>query len=277
MIRYDTHVHSAYSTDSTTPVRAQLDRALSCHLDGICLTDHMDYGFPPEQYGAVLPEGELPFLFDLSSYQKELASLREVYPQLDILTGVECGLQTQPDILGGNRLLTSRHDFDYVIGSLHLCDRKDPYYREFWEGREPSACIRRYLEELYENLCLFTEFDSLGHLDYVVRYAPDHFQYEPMQYRELLEEILKQLIRKDIALEVNTSGYKSGGFPNPHPQILSLYRTLGGELITIGSDAHQPEFLTYQFDRLLPLLKKNGLHQYVTFHRRRPVFHSLAD
>lgn len=277
MIQYDTHIHSAYSTDSPTPIRVQIDRAVECGLAGICLTDHMDYDFPPDQYDGVLPAHALPFWFDVHEYKKELAGLKAEYPDFTILTGVECGMQTLAGIKEKNEALTADPSFDYVIGSLHLSERKDPYYQEFWEGRDPYQCVRRYLEELYDTLRTFTAFDSLGHLDYIVRYAPDYFRYDPMQYRDLLEEILKILIKKDIALEVNTSGYKSTGYPNPHPDILVLYKELGGEMITIGSDAHIPDFLAYQFDRILPLLKKAGLHQYVTFHRRRPMFHPLDD
>lgn len=275
MIRYDTHIHSAYSLDSGTPVQAQLDAAVSRGLSGLCITDHMDYSFPPDQFESVLPEGQVPFEFDIQTYEKELSELRQRYPDLDILTGVECGLQTRLDVLDKNRELSNNPDLDYIIGSLHLTGRQDPYYPKFWENRDPSACIRQYLEELYDNLCAFTGFDSLGHLDYIVRYAPDSFLYEPAQYRELTEEILRRLIRSDIALEINTSGYRKGPYPNPHPDILLWYRELGGEMITIGSDEHHPEFVASRFEEASSLLKRTGLHQYVTFHRRRPRFHSL--
>ena len=276
MILYDTHVHTAYSTDSDTPVRTQLDSAAAHGLAGICLTDHMDYGFPPDQYDITLPEGEPPFCYDTKAYQTELKGFQKKYNDLDILIGVECGLQTRSDILQKNKELSEDPEFDYMIGSLHLTGRKDPYNREFWKDRNPADCIRQYLEELYDNLCSFTGFDSLGHLDYIVRYARDDFHYEPVQYRELIEEILKLLVRKDIALEINTSGYRSVGNPNPHPDILAWYRELGGEMVTIGSDAHTPEFLAYQFDLLPSLARTAGLHQYVTFHQRRPRFHSFV-
>ena len=275
MIVYDTHVHTAYSTDSNTPVHVQLDSAIAHGLSGICLTDHMDYGFPLGQCDIPLPEGELPFCYDIEAYKAELKGLREKYSGLEILTGVECGLQTRSDILDKNKELSADKGLDYMIGSLHLTGRKDPYYREFWTDQDAAVCIQKYLEELYDNLCVFTEFDSLGHLDYIVRYAPDDFHYKPEQYHELIEEILKLLVRKDIALEVNTSGFKSGKNPNPHLDILTWYRELGGEMVTIGSDAHKPEFLAYHFDTLSSLIRTAGLHQYVTFRQRRPRFHSL--
>lgn len=275
MIAYDTHIHSVYSTDSRTPPGKQLEQAVLCGLRGVCLTDHMDYGFPVDQYNAPLPTGEVPFLLDTDSYKKELQELKPRYPELDVCTGIECGLQTRPDIVAKNRELAADPAYDYMIGSLHLTNRRDPYCPDFWRDRDPALCIRDYLEELYDNLCIFTDFDALGHLDYIVRYAPEHFRYQPMAYRELLEAILTVLIDKDIALEINTSGYKSSAWPNPHPDILALYHELGGELVTIGSDAHEPGFLAFRFERLPSLIKKAGLRQYVTFHGRRPRFHTL--
>ncbi len=275
MIRYDTHIHSVYSSDSGTPVQAQLDAAVFLGLSGLCITDHMDYSFPRDQFDSVLPVGQNPFEFDIQLYEKELSGLRKKYTNLEILTGVECGLQTRPDVLKKNRDLSADPDLDYIIGSLHLTGRQDPYYPKFWQNRDPAVCIRQYLEELYDNLCAFTGFDSLGHLDYIVRYAPDSFQYDPAQYRDVTEEILRRLIRCDIAVEINTSGYRKGPYPNPHPAILSWYRELGGEMVTVGSDAHTPELMASRFEGISALLKRTGLHQYVTFHQRRPRFHSL--
>ena len=116
--------------------------------------------------------------------------------------------------------------------------------------------------------------DSYGHIDYVVRYGPNKntfYSYE--RYRDLIDEILKTLIEKGIALEVNTAGYKYGlGAPNPHPDILKKYRSMGGELLTVGSDAHRPEHLAYDFQKVTPLLKECGFKAYTVFEKRVPKF-----
>lgn len=260
---YDTHIHSGYSADSETPLSSQIGAAQEKGLRGLCLTDHMDYDFPP-------------FQFDETAYKEELAACRERYPLLWVGTGVECGLQPTDSVVAQNRALTAQEGWDFILGSVHFIDGQDPYYPSFWEGRNPAECVRRYLEILYESLCLFPDIDSLGHMDYVVRYAPAGFCYSPEEYRDIMDEILKLLIQKDIALEVNASGLCSAvGCENPHPSVLQRYAQLGGELVTIGSDAHVPERIAGKFPVLEQHIKEAGFHQYVTYHRRKPVFHDF--
>ncbi|MCH5265011.1 MAG: histidinol-phosphatase HisJ family protein [Lachnospiraceae bacterium] len=269
----DTHIHSEYSTDSQTPMEAQIQQALRLGLSEICFTDHMDYDFPEEAMNP--PCEKPPFVFDITDYQRKIESLRQVYPEITIGTGVECGLQNTQETIEKNRQLTKGNNWDYIIGSLHLVRKTDPYYPAFWEGKKAENCVRLYLEELLDNITAFSDFDSLGHLDYVVRYAPDSFVYRLEEYFEIIEEILALLIRKDIALEINTSGLKSSDMPNPHLSVLTRYVQMGGELVTIGSDAHTPNYLGYQFERLPEWIKKAGLRQYVTYRARKPIFHSI--
>jgi histidinol-phosphatase (PHP family) len=277
MILYDTHVHTEFSTDSQTPLSDQLDAAVSHGLKGICLTDHMDYEFPKEQYGDFASGSSAPFVFDLTEYTDAIQRFRPRYPKLEIYTGVECGLQLLPKVIEKNTLLAERDDLDYLIGSLHLADGKDPYYPSFWENRNPSVCVRHYFELVYDNITQFHSFDSLGHLDYIVRYAPDTFVYRPEEYQDIIMEILRFLVQHDIALEVNTSGWKSSSFSNPHPSVLEWYRELGGYLVTIGSDAHAAEYLGFSFEKAAKLLQNVHIEEYVTFQRHRPVFHKISS
>ena len=175
-----------------------------------------------------------------------------------------------------NKALCQNKEFDYIIGSLHLVDGKDPYYPSFWENQEPTECIQTYFEKIYDNITTFHEMDSLGHLDYIVRYAPADYKYQPEQFREIIEAILQTLIQKDLALEINTSGFKTPlSRQNPHEKIIEWYLALGGEMVTIGSDAHSPEFLAFHFDEVAVLLKKYGIRQYTVFEKRTPVFYDI--
>lgn len=271
MIKYDTHMHTNYSTDSNTPLFLQIQKAEQLGLQGICITDHMDYDFPPEELEH--PVDDIPFWFDLEQYQKEL---NEISCDIKLLKGVECGLQTTHSVINQNTNLICEYDWDYVIGSLHLVEKKDPYYSSFWNNKDPKECITKYFSALLENIQQFHKFDSLGHMDYIVRYAPSSYEYHPEDFMDILDEILKLIIRKDVALEINTSGWKTQGrCQNPHLDILKHYVQLGGELITIGSDAHTPEYVAYDFEQVPALIKKAGLHQYCVYQKRKPVFMDL--
>lgn len=273
-ILWDTHLHTDFSTDSDTPLAAQLARSEQLGLAGICVTDHMDYEFPATELEH--PQEKAPFCFDWHGYWEAVqkaASQRS----LTVYTGVECGLQTSETVIRKNKKLRCEPGLDYMIGSLHLVDKKDPYYPSFWEGKDPQDCILHYFESLYENLQCFHAFDSLGHLDYIVRYAPQDFLYDPNDYEDILDAVLAELIHWDIALEINSSGLRTKGRDqNPHFDILTRYRERGGELITVGSDAHSPDYVAYRFNEVCEVMKKAGLHQYVVYQKHKPVFYDVC-
>ena len=111
-----------------------------------------------------------------------------------------------------------------------------------------------------------------GHLDYVVRYGPTkNANYSYKKYRDIIDEILKKLIGKGKGIELNMSGYKYGlSHPNPTEEILSRYLELGGEILTLGADAHAPEHVAFDYFRLPELLKQAGFHYYTVFEKRKP-------
>ena len=134
--------------------------------------------------------------------------------------------------------------------------------------------IRRFLEVTLENMRAFDDFDVYGHLDYIVRYAP----LEPRRffygdYGDLMDEILRFLISRGKGIEVNTGGYKAGlGCPNPCPEVLRRYRELGGEIVTMGSDAHAVEYVGSFMGEAQEVLRGCGFRYFTLFRGREPVF-----
>jgi histidinol-phosphatase (PHP family) len=119
-----------------------------------------------------------------------------------------------------------------------------------------------------------TEYDSLGHIDYIVRYGNDKEQtYSYSKNADYIDEILKHLIANGKGLEVNAAGWKSGlSFAHPHQDVLKRYKELGGEIITIGSDAHKPEHVAYDFHKIKDYLEFCGFKYYTEFRQRKPHF-----
>lgn len=261
---WDTHMHSCFSGDSNTPQEEMISAAISKNVDGICFTDHLDLDYPgdPKQ-----------FLLDLPVYCSSVAGLREKYsPAIPIRLGIELGLQ--PQLAQEHFRLLSEYPFDFVIGSSHVVHGFDPYYPAFYEGRDEKDCYREYFESILENITAFDGFDVYGHLDYVVRYGPsrnEHYSWDT--YQDVIDEILRQLIAKGKGIELNTGGFKYGlGHPNPTEGILSRFRELGGEIITVGADAHQPEHVGYAFEKAPELLRAAGFQYYAVFKERKPEF-----
>ena len=136
---------------------------------------------------------------------------------------------------------------------------------------------REYFASEIENVRLTDSFDIYGHLDYAIRYCPDQsFVYRFEDYRDLLEVLLKLLVEKGKGIEINTSGINKIGFPHPHIETLKLYRQLGGEIITVGSDAHQKENIGSHFDKAEEQLRQIGFSYYTVFKERKPEFIRLS-
>ena len=192
--------------------------------------------------------------------------------QIQVEIGIELGLQNH--IADRLRQVTEQYSFDFIIGSCHFIDGCDPYFPAFFQDKTEKEAYRRFFEVTLHRVKNLDCFDSLGHLDYVVRYGPTKNQnYDPKDYLEFIDPVLKILIERGKALECNTGGLHYGlGHPNPCEDILRRYRELGGELLTVGSDAHDTCRLGYDFQYVRELLKTCGFSYYTVYHQRNPEF-----
>ncbi len=263
---YDLHTHCLHSFDSTAKIDNMINAAVTAGLSGICFTDHHDIDFPKED------PHEADALLDVPLHIKEINDAAHRFSDsIDVMCGIEIGMQ--PHVVRENSALIQENTFDLVIASCHVLDGEDPYYGRIFKGHDESEVFRSYFESILENISLFDDFDVLGHLDYIVRYSPEkdkNYSYE--KYSAIIDDILKNLISKKKGIEINTSGLKSGlKNPNPCFDIIKRYRDLGGDIITTGSDAHSPEYVGYEFNRLSDILKKAGFDHYNIFRNRKPV------
>ena len=261
----DYHIHTCFSGDSQTPPEEQVKAAAALGMEEICFTDHHDYGSKDMT--------RIDFTLDIPAYLPAIRALKEQYEgRIRIFTGIELGLMLrEQDYL---KALTPNLKVDYIIGSSHFVDGYDVYDRAYYAGRTEKEAYSRYFEATLERITALDCFDSLGHLDYIVRYGPNkNRDYCPDDYLDIIEPILRTLIKKGKALECNTAGFKHGlGHPHPQEEILTLYRNLGGELLTVGSDSHRPQELGTAFSQTAGLLQACGFRYYTVFHERKPEF-----
>lgn len=261
---WDQHMHCNFSGDSDALPADMIKAGIAHGLSGICFTDHLDYDYPEEPN---------IFLLDFDNYFKVLSDLREKYAdKISVNIGIELGFQ--PQAAGQNLAVTEKYPFDFIIGSSHVVNHMDPYYPEFFAGRDEDAAYMEYFESVLENINSGVDFDVYGHIDYVVRYGPNKnafYTYE--KFKDIIDEILTQLISKGKGIEVNTGGFKHGlGHPNPTEDIIKRYRELGGEIITMGADAHVPEYVAYEFDKTAQIIKNCGFKYYTVFKNRKAEF-----
>lgn len=277
MIQADMHMHTWFSTDSEACPCDMADEAVRKGLKTICFTDHFDKD--DLEWGE---EG----IFDVDAYFVEMQKLQEEYVgKVNIRIGIELGLRTY--LKDYYEELTKKYPFDFVIGSVHNVPYKkdaegnilytDPAAEKLFTDRTDKEAYRLMMETTLENVRTSDCFQTLGHLDYVVRYGKSREkEYSYTDYADIIDEILKLLIEKEKGLEVNSAGLKYGlPFAHPHPDVLKRYRELGGEIITIGADAHKPEHIAYDFAKAEEILKSCGFKYYTEFFEQKPVFKQL--
>ena len=270
-VRADFHMHTEFSGDSEAPVRAMLDAALERGMEAVCITDHIDEDYPEDS-----ETGTNPFLFDLDQYFQVLREIKKEYAdRLDLRIGVELGLQ--PHLGERYRKLIETYPFDFVIGSLHVIHGMDPYDGVIFEGRSDADVYREAFQATAENLDQVKVFDVLGHLDYVVRYGRHQArEYSYRAFSDEIDEILKKVIHMGKGIEMNMGGFKYGlGFCNPHPDVIRRYRELGGEIITVGADAHRPEHVAFDFEKAGDILRNCGFRYYAEYRNRKPIFRQV--
>lgn len=262
----DTHLHTSFSGDSETPPEHQLERAIELGMTSLCFTDHHDYDL----------KSDVDFSLDIKAYLGAMRELREKYREkIHIGIGVELGLQLHiADYIGS--ISDTLGEMDFVIGSNHAVDGLDPYFPEYFELNGTNS-YQRYFEATLKRIKRIKDFDSLGHLDYIVRYgAKRGLSYSYKEYADVIDEILKQIIYDGKALECNSGALSRGmSETNPCADVLRRYRELGGELVTLGSDAHTPDTLGYKFDECADLLRGCGFKYIAFYEKRKPIMQKL--
>lgn len=271
-IKADYHMHSNHSGDSQMEMSQMLECLINKGITHMCFTEHYDGDYVYDQ-----PES-IPGQFDLDipTYHKDYLDIKSKYDgKINIAYGIELGIQ--PSVIEENESIARTNDFDFIIASNHLCHRKDPYYSYFFEGRTDKEAFREYFESVLESVSSYNDYDVFGHIDYAVRYAPDMDKnYFYKDYSDLFETILKKIIEDGHGLELNTKGIRVGlKSSNPSEDILKRYKKLGGEIITIGSDAHTIPELAWGLEKAEEILKRVGFKYYTTFSKRKPKFHTI--
>ena len=258
---YDYHIHSRVSFDGHDTGKALAQAALDAGLNEICFTDHVDYD----------PLGTMRNMaFDTACYNAEYDDLS--LPGLKIRRGMEFGMAR--DNVNQFRQDLQRRHFDFVLGSIHFVDKLDVYLSPFWEGKTVFEAERRCLEETLACVQVHTDYDVLAHLPYIGK-SPANPTPRPVPYeehREIIDEILKILVQNGKGLELNTSGLdRCGGFL-PTADYFRRFRELGGEIVTVGSDAHRTDRVG-QYSREACELLKDIFGYVCTFEDRKPIFH----
>ena len=264
--RIDYHMHSCYSFDGSEPVDALCLAAIERGCNEIAITDHLDI-FMTKTCEDVL---------DAAAAYDDIARAQERFRgRLIIKTGVELG---QPQVNPGEAdRFFKRYAPDFVIGSVHNMEHDlDVYYYD-WSRMNEFEVYDRYITWL-EELARTADFDVLGHLTYPLRYVYEargtRFPLE--DYFDRFRNLFRILNERGKGIECNTSGLLQPiGQTLPPLELLKLYRECGGEIITIGSDAHRAAHVALTVPQGEALVREAGFRYVTTYTERRPEFHPI--
>lgn len=262
---FDFHMHSSVSFDSTEKAINMVKAAENLGLKEICFTDHYDFNSDKNGH------------HDLYTKEQYLAAYNDLTSaSVKIRRGVEFGL-TYWNKNELDAYLKMLPQTDFVLGSVHYVGGTDPYFKEFWQGRDFRNAIDSYLQEVLTCVQVHDNFDALGHLTYVCKssYNPLKKGIAYSEVCDVVDQIFNTVIQKGKGIEVNTSGMDRIGEFLPTAEYLKRFKELGGEIVTVGSDAHDASRVGQYSKEAIALIGK--YFPYVcTFKNRKPVFNKIV-
>ena len=259
MRKVDYHMHTHFSADSTEDARAHIEEALANELEEICFTDHRDFDYPG-----------MAFDLDVKAYQSEIEKLKlEFSDRIKIKWGLEIGLDMNY-IDEINSFVTSA-DFDFVIGSIHVVNHEEFYESQhFFDEYSRKVAYQLYFDAMLACVRKFDCFNSLAHMDYIVRYAT----YEQAfigteEFADEIQDILKTLVAKDKALEVNTRLFDKPKTIEFYQNLLKKFKEYGGSKVTLGTDSHIAKRNWENVEKARKLIVESGFPDLTTYTAQR--------
>ncbi len=267
MFLADYHLHTTFSPDGSSSMESMALAADRLGVNEICFTDHVEnctdlsaisQPFPPfnrwEEY--------------FSQYHR-VQSIHE--KTMAVRLGIELG--SPHHNIGEAEKIYSMPHIDFVIGSVHsLRGHDDFYYMKYRDTNENNALVELYLKENIE-LSKTGCFDVLGHIGYMERYmAREGVFINFMDYEELLRQLFTFVIQSGKGIEVNTSSFSYLARSVPGLPVIKLYKSLGGEIITVGSDSHSDREACKYLKNGYEAIKEAGFEYVTVFRNHKPEF-----
>lgn len=267
MLLNDYHIHSHFSGDSQEHIDKIINKCISLGMKDMAITDHLEYDID-----GMTPNWEI----NLDEYTKTILAYKEKYKDLiDISLGIEVGVQPHTRKFLEEQI--NKYPFDFIIISTHALDRQDIAMSRIYDKMTKQELQKYYFETVLDNVKNYNDFNVYGHIDFITRYGGEDFHgvnYE--ENKDLIDEILKTLIMKNKGIEINTSGFRyNEDRVYPCDYILKRYIELGGQIITLGSDAHISDYIGMDFPFVYEKLRKMGVNYICSFKNREPIFRKI--
>jgi histidinol-phosphatase (PHP family) len=277
MFGIDCHTHTQNSPDGTGTVGGLCRRAISLGLEALAITEHVELNrWHSQGYYGTTPRNEWEeynYSTIMDRAMKENHSAKEVYGnRLHVISGVEIG--QIPTDFGLADSVMQDNRLDFVIASLHEMRNKQDFFCLDYQKESVPALLEQYFSEML-TLCQWGKFDVLGHMTYPLRYIEGEagIAVSLKDYEEPIHACIKALVDNGCGIELNTSGLRQKyGKTFPTLEYIKLYRELGGESLSIGSDAHCGDDVGYGMKTAVAMAKEAGFSYLCYYLEREPVY-----
>ncbi len=257
----DLHTHHERCGHAAGSMAVYADAALRRGLRTLAVTDHapllLASGVGQSAPGMHMPRSAW------SGYLDEAVALRDrLAGRLELLVGVEA------DYIPGReapyRALLDDQRLDVVLGSVHYVDGFHVYDRTRWSSNaDVDAVYARYLE-MVRAAAASGLFDVMAHIDAMKARAPR----PPSAPEREWDATVAALRAADVAVEINTSGYRKVDEPFPAWGLIERLHAAGVPL-TFGSDAHRPDEVHHAWATVHAGLSARGIHELAVVRGRR--------
>lgn len=270
----DMHTHSHRSFDGKSTVDDMCRAAIDRGLYALAVTDHCEAPFI--RFGADCEFGCFDELIP-QSFADATAARDKYAGRLKVLRGMELGEPLHDPAQTARALAYG--DFDFILASIHNLKNMQDFYYMNYSGVDIDALLARYFDELAATAD-FPHFDSLSHLTYPLRYIVAATGAFPdlSRHAERIDAIFKILIKNKKALEINVSGlFKELQTTLPDEALVRRFRELGGQYVTIGTDAHSADMVGRGIEQGIEVARRAGFTHYTLYERHQPVLLSIEE
>ncbi|MCH5586067.1 histidinol-phosphatase [Shimazuella sp. AN120528] len=268
-MKFDLHTHHERCGHAVGNLEDYIKSAITYGLQVIGISDHSPFFGSEEDHvkpWVAMAKSEFP------NYVSEVLRLKEIHKdKIEILLGIESDFISEFSDLYRNTF--AKYPFDYIIGSIHRTGGINIFIKERWEGLSEVDYLKEkeIYYELIQQSVKSNMFDILGHIDAIKA----RFPYFSQIKTDTVDQTLKLITSHDVAIEVNTSGKtKDCGGWYPSNDILEK-ACFYGVKVTFGSDAHEPERVADDWDKVRSFLKEIGYREWAIFRQRKREMISL--
>ena len=276
----DMHVHTDHSHDAHYPMEEMVRSGIARGIGAMAIADHCD-----------VTRCENDPNYDIYTHIKdscaEVDALNEKYgDKIRLLRSVELGDGVwYPE---QSHRVAQQLPYDVIVGATHAvrCDAaeaiplKEKWYSQIKFPDISEEQFQELMDNYFDDMLAMVETQNIDIMAHILcgacYYVYRHKIYPDLRrYAGQMARVMNAIIEKGIAMEMHGMLFLEHEGEYPYFWVVELYRQLGGYLITISTDAHDPGEVGDGFEKRVAMLKKAGFTHILYYKDRKAVPCSL--